>query len=138
MHPLSTPKLKLIVQDLDLGVNEQENMVLLMERLDSQQLDIQDLLQEVDRIAFRKQRTLNLIALTCWENGLHDYVIPFLQQALDYGPRDADTLFNLGFILSCLNEHRLSLQFLDRIENKDSEIIALIEEVKLQANRIPF
>jgi len=76
---------------------------------------------------------LNLIAVRCFENGLFDASLAYLEHALSLDNRDSDTLFNLGYVLHLLAKDDLALKFLMRIRKVDAETRNLISSVRRAA-----
>lgn len=77
-----------------------------------------------------KVSLLNLLAIKFYERFDHDHVLPFLNSALEINSNDADTLYNMGYVLYSLKENDLAVRYLERISNPDRDVIELINSIK--------
>src|SRR5690606_5973355 len=77
-----------------------------------------------------KSVLLTEIGVLLWNNKLYDDVIIAFQIALDYNPKNNDALYNLGFILNELGQSKLALSYLDAIDNKDADVVNIINNIK--------
>ncbi|TVX96099.1 glycosyltransferase [Cohnella terricola] len=75
-------------------------------------------------------RTLNAIAVGSYQQKLYDHVLPLLEKSYSLNPRNEDTLYNLGSVLSDFGELEMAISFLEQIENKDEEIVNMIQAMK--------
>lgn len=72
---------------------------------------------------------LNLIAITNFSAKAYEYVIPYLQLALEMKPADADTLYNLGFVLFAMGEYDLALSYISKIATKNEKDLQLLAKI---------
>lgn len=73
---------------------------------------------------------LNFIATQFYVEKYLDNVLPCLQKALELDENNPNTLFNLGYILHQCQESSIALQYLEKIGEKDKDVVALIEEIQ--------
>lgn len=83
----------------------------------------------IDKLNQNKIEMCNYIAVWCYENQMHDYIIPFLQEALNQDPFDKVTLLNLSRILMDVGEYQLAYSYISKIKNKDNEVRVAAEEL---------
>ncbi|TVX89440.1 glycosyltransferase [Paenibacillus agilis] len=62
---------------------------------------------------------LNYLAVTHFEQGFYDRVIPFLESALQLSPDDIEVLYNMTYVLHFLGEQRVSMTYADRLKRLD-------------------
>jgi len=100
---------------------------LVLEELSS--LEDDTIFQAIELYDQEKIELLNSIAVGFFYNGIHDRVLPFLLTAYQLDNYFFNTLFNLGYVLHQYGEHKLSLQYLEMIKDKDTNVLSLIENV---------
>ncbi|CUH96257.1 hypothetical protein P22_2347 [Propionispora sp. 2/2-37] len=91
---------------------------------------IESVLHYISLYSTDKLKVLNLIATTNYVLKAYEYIIPYLHAALQGNPTDAETLYNLGYVLFMMQEYDLSLRYLDQIVNQSETVQSLIEIVK--------
>lgn len=80
-------------------------------------------------------KLLNKIAISNYNNNYHESVLPYLQAAINIDSNDSDTLYNLAFILFSYGEKELAARYLERIKDKDSEVMELEQEINGKAKK---
>ncbi|WP_268624052.1 bifunctional glycosyltransferase family 2 protein/class I SAM-dependent methyltransferase [Paenibacillus alvei] len=62
---------------------------------------------------------LNYLAVTHFEQGFYDKVIPFLESALQLSPDDIEVLYNMTYVLYFLGEQHVSVTYADKLKRLD-------------------
>ncbi|WP_339278959.1 methyltransferase domain-containing protein [Paenibacillus sp. FSL W8-1187] len=73
---------------------------------------------------------LNALAITFYDRGSLDFIVPLLHEALILEPDNSSTLFNMGAILYQASEYELALSYLERIESSDEGFLALLHDAR--------
>lgn len=73
---------------------------------------------------------LTLFTKEFYNNKLYEYIIPICNSALDYDEKNKEVLMNLSLFLNDNTEYDLAIAYLDKIEDKDDEILELIEKIR--------
>ncbi|GAB7389189.1 hypothetical protein BSNK01_30270 [Bacillaceae bacterium] len=81
----------------------------------------------IETNCINKLKVLQTLAVICFENGLHEYVLPFLNKAYELDPFDHDTLYNLGYVLLSYGEDDLARTYLEKINDKDESVLELLQ-----------
>ena len=74
----------------------------------------------------------NLLAISYYEMGIGDYILPYLDRAIALKPKDINTLTNLGFMLNLFGEPKSAYKWLVQIEAPDQAIMELIDEIHVK------
>lgn len=90
----------------------------------------QEIIDIIMSHSIKKEKILNIIATTSYENGLYNSIFPYLNKAFELEPQNADTLFNLGFILNEFGDSKGALNYLQKIELRDQEVESIIEYIQ--------
>lgn len=108
----------------------ENNIILLLNEIKRDNQTMQKIFNIVNFKIQDKVNTLNSIGVKCYENQMYEYVIPFLQKAYEYDNNNNDVLVNLGMVLFEIKEYDLSFFYLNKINNKNEDILNLIDEIK--------
>ncbi|UYO05189.1 glycosyltransferase [Paenibacillus sp. PSB04] len=90
------------------------------------------IISAVNRLEIDKQRILNVLATRFFNEGFYNDIIPLLNASLEINDRHYDTLFNYASILHSIGANDQALNCLERIVEKDQEVISLQEKILLQ------
>ncbi|WP_425388949.1 tetratricopeptide repeat protein [Cytobacillus solani] len=90
----------------------------------------QEIMEAILNSTIDKEKILNIVGISAFENGLNDSIFPFLNKAYELNPNNDDTLFNLGYILAELGENVSALSFFNKIAVQDKDVIDMIQKVK--------
>ncbi|WP_010681157.1 hypothetical protein [Acetivibrio cellulolyticus] len=129
-------ELKLMLKEVEIensSGNSLENIVIKLNNLEVSDSDVIDAIIDANR---DREKVLNLLAIKCFENRVFDFVIPFLKQAYKINDRNTDTLYNLGYVLKVFGENDMAISYLEKIENPDSEVSELIDNIKNGSNEL--
>lgn len=127
---LTKQNLKYFIRRLEYNIDLLESKRQILYALSNGSISSEDIIETINKDIISKVSMFNLIAVSCYENGLFEQVIPYLQASLLLDEANPDTLFNLGFILSQFGEKELALSFLEKIVMKDEAVMALISDIK--------
>lgn len=92
--------------------------------------DVNKIIEVVTAQFDNRIELLNFLAARFFENQKYDNVIPCLAKALELDGNNHNTLYNLGYILYKCNENTLALQYLERIADKDAEVLMLMDKLR--------
>ena len=82
------------------------------------------LIETIKASAMKPEKVYNELAVFLIQHEKYEYVIPLLAEAYDLNPRRKETLFNLSYILYCLNEIDLARTYMSQIkEEKERGIL---------------
>jgi len=100
---------------------------LLVDQLARGEIDEQLIKEIIDTSIIHKVKVLQVLAITCFEQGLHEHVLHYLQLAYEQEPTNADTLYNLGYVLLYYGEYALAETFLQKIQQPDEQVLQLLK-----------
>ncbi|MGG3887080.1 glycosyltransferase [Brevibacillus panacihumi] len=123
-------RLKFTLRRIEYGVNMDDSMKVIFTGLQEGELSISEIIDVIQNDIIHKVEMLNLLASQCFEIGLHENVIPFLQKAYEIDPKDQNTLYNLGYVFQAYGEKRLASSFLEQIEYPDDMALELMAALK--------
>lgn len=73
---------------------------------------------------------LNQLAMQLYALENYEYVLTVLLHAIELEPDHADTLYNLAIILEQAGEFSLALQYMEKVDDKDGEVLHSISALK--------
>lgn len=84
----------------------------------------------------QKVKVLNIIACTCYEQGIYEDILVYLNKSFEYDKNNDQTLYNLGLFLYKLGENKSALNYINKIQHIDGETELLMNEIQknLQVN----
>ena len=77
-----------------------------------------------------KEKVLNQIAISHFNNGKYEKVLPYLNTAYEINENNQDTLYNLAYVLNYYGEKDLALKYANRIDKKSDQFVKLINEIE--------
>ncbi|OXM86353.1 class I SAM-dependent methyltransferase [Paenibacillus rigui] len=119
---------KEIVQKIDAGIDVAENAQELTGMLKENDRVLDSLLLAIERTS-QGVEICNLLAVTSFENGVHDAILPLLQKALGIKSDDKDTLMNLSLFLAEYGELELALDYAQRITDQSADVVEQIQHL---------
>lgn len=128
--PWTQQMLTFILRRIEHGVDAEEALQELLEKLRMNQLRIGDVISAIKQGLVYKADMLNRVAVLCFENGLHEQVIPLLQAAYELDQQNHHTLYNLGYVMHAYGENKLALTFLEQMAIPDQATLELIAAIK--------
>ncbi|MEC0093645.1 methyltransferase domain-containing protein [Paenibacillus macquariensis] len=120
-----------LLQEIDKSVNLVENSQQLIDELQENKFTINEVFMIISDEIGNKIDVLNFLAVSAFNEGSYDFIIPFLQKALEYDPLDKGTLKNLGEVLDLFGETEMALEYVSKIEDQSQDILELIEKLKI-------
>ncbi|PNQ82566.1 glycosyltransferase [Paenibacillus sp. F4] len=127
-------KAKFLLRRIENDVKREEASNELAQLLGNGLISIQDIFDSVSFDIIDKNGTLNKIAVTCFNMGEQEFVIPLLERSYVLNSADENTLYNLGYILYKYGELNEALGFLAQIIEPDSDVFSLQEEIERHIN----
>lgn len=123
-------QLKFTLRRIEFGVQTDEALEVLLAALQEGKVTSDEIVDVINRDIIHKVETLNLLAGSFYQNGLHEDVIPLLQKAFEIDRSNQHTLYNLGYVLHSYGEDAMAISFLECIEHPDDMVLALTAEIK--------
>ncbi len=125
----------ILLKKIEEDINKDYNLNLLRIIYKGYNKNIDTIIAIINREFDKKQDLLNQLAVFFYKLEEYEDTLLLLNSAYMINPNNSDTLYNLGYFLYCMNETQLALEFLNKIEPKDANVIKLINEVqsKMQA-----
>jgi GT2 family glycosyltransferase len=122
--------LKHLLRRVEFNIDQDEDLQTLVAFINSHNVQTEQILEVVENAIIQKSELLNLLACTYTENELYEMVIPLLNQSLLYNPLNESALQNLGMFLVQLGEYSSALNFLERVTEKNEQIIETIDALR--------
>ncbi|AWX58583.1 glycosyltransferase [Brevibacillus brevis] len=129
-EPFDRQQLKFLVRRIEFGVQTEEAVLELLNGLKQAVVSVEEIINVVTDDVVNKVEVLNLIGVHCYENDLHEEVIPLLQSAYDINRLDHHTLYNLAYVMNAYGEKQLALSFVQQIEQPDETVLELMAAIK--------
>ncbi len=120
-------QLTFLLRRLEFDVDVDETKLSLVDQLARGEIDEQLMKEIMDTSIIHKVKVFQSIAIACFERGLHEHVLPYLQLAYEQEPTNVDTLYNLGYVLLTYGEHALAETFLQKIQQPDEQVLQLLK-----------
>lgn len=119
-------ELKFLLRRIEFDIEIEKNKALLLKKINEGIFSNQDILETIKINIVDKVKILQTLAITFFENQLYDNVLPWLNLAVEIDKENIDTLFNLGSVLLFFGENELAVNYLERILEKDDQVLELI------------
>ncbi|SFA51832.1 Glycosyltransferase, GT2 family [Anoxybacillus pushchinoensis] len=120
-------ELTFLLRRLEFDVDVEEAKQAIVDKLARGEIDELLIKEIIDTSIIHKVKVLQVLAITCFEQGLHEHVLPYLQLAYEQEPTNADTLYNLGYVLLYYGENELAERFLQQIQQPDEQVLDLLK-----------
>ena len=122
--------LDLIIINIEDVYKKEETLNKLSELVKSNLVDIQEIIESVEKVSKEKIQVFNLISNTFFADKLYDYIIPLLEKAFEINSEDRDTIYNIGYILYCIGNNELALSYMEMLHEKNEEEKQLTDDIK--------
>lgn len=122
--------IKILLKKIEKGICKEYNLNLLFLIYKGYTESIDTIIYIINGEFEKKQELLNQLAVFFYKAQEYEDALSLLNASYILSPQNNDTLYNLGYILFQMNENELSLEFLNKIEQKDSDIMQLIDEIR--------
>ncbi|QAV25783.1 hypothetical protein BTDUT50_03265 [Neobacillus thermocopriae] len=119
-------QLTFLLRRIEFDVDAEDAKKKLVDHIACGEVDESLMKEIIDSSIIHKVDVLQAIAIACFENGLHDHVLPHLHFAYEKEPTNEDTLYNLGYVLLTYGEHALAETFLRKIQHPDEQVMQLL------------
>lgn len=121
--------IKFILRRIENDIDKEKNEKEIVRMLSANEVTPEELIAIIDNAIIEKNDILNNIAVNCFNQEIYDCVLPFLQTSYEINNQHRDTIYNIGFVLNEMGEKKLALEYLNSLNNKDNEILELINYV---------
>lgn len=118
--------LRRIENDIDTGDSLDEIVELLAEG----QTPPEQLLATIENDIVYKVKTLNRVAVACYEYRLQDFIFPLLEKSVALEPNNLETQYEIGRILYLIGDYENALPYLERIESSDEHVQQLLADIR--------
>ncbi|MNP15054.1 hypothetical protein D3C76_1073940 [compost metagenome] len=119
-----------IIKRLSEDTEDEHDLIKLLDSVSDANATSEQIIANIDSLPCNRLEYTNQLAIFFYNNGLFNVVLPLLEYAIQLDGNNENTLYNLGYILFKANEYELSLDYLERIQNKDEDIYQLIGEAR--------
>lgn len=113
--------------EYDIDVDESANKIVRI--INDKRINEETIIFIVNKYIVNKIKVLNILAVYLFENQNYDYIIPLLNEAYEIDNQNAETNYNLAFILYQFGEGKMALQYLQNVKYKTEDINKLINEI---------
>ncbi|MFC4182448.1 glycosyltransferase [Saccharococcus thermophilus] len=120
-------ELKFLLRRLEFDKDLEETKQMIVHKLAQNEIEEQLIKEVINASIIDKIKALQSLAIICFEQGLHEQVLPYLQAAYELDKTDEDTLYNLGYVLLYYGENELAERFLQQIQQPDEEVLDLLK-----------
>lgn len=127
---LDSQQLKFLLRRIEFDVQADEAVQEMLEGMKQEIITVDEIIMIVAANVINKVAILNYLAIKCYENQMHEEVIPLLQAAYDIDRMDSHTLYNLAYVLDVYGEKELALSFVQQIEKPDEMMLELMATIK--------
>nr|WP_060788339.1 glycosyltransferase [Geobacillus zalihae] len=110
-------------------INEKEEFLDELSTL-NKYYDFNEIFDLIKLVFERPIEILHKIAIHNFYIGNHDYVIPYLKEAFELDRTNADTIYNIAFVLSAYGEYELAYRYINMLNEEDDSVQKLKEEIK--------
>lgn len=122
-------KLKFLLRRIENNIEYDQSLAEIIGQISSGSIYIVDLIENIRKNMIHKEKLLNTIALEFYKRGGQDAALEILMKSYELNPKDYDTAYNLAYITYKLGETETAITILDGIQQKDSDMISLMEEI---------
>ncbi|MBA2942399.1 glycosyltransferase [Paenibacillus sp. CGMCC 1.16610] len=121
--------LKFMMRRIENNIEKDETTKQLIIHLDEKVISMSQIFRVVENDIMKKDELLNHIAVSCFETGQFEKVIPILEKSLDYNKDNKDTYYNIGYTLFSFQLYEEALNILANVE-KDEGLNVLISQIE--------
>ncbi|MGF9915646.1 glycosyltransferase [Paenibacillus ehimensis] len=122
-------KLKFLLRRMENDVEGEASLAELLRMLGNGEVTIEQIYQVVENDMVEKSQLLTKLAVSCYEHDLDDMVFPFFEKALEFDTNNQDALYLLAHILYDLGEFDSARIYLDRVQDKNSNVTELMQKL---------
>lgn len=123
-------KLVYLLRRLEHEIDFEDSRSELVQYISCEVYSEQEIMEATLHSTIDKEKVLNIVGVSAFENGLNNSIFPFLNKAYELNPNNDDTLFNLGYILAEFGENESALSFLNKIAVQDKDVLDMIQRIK--------
>lgn len=120
-------ELTFLFRRLEFEIDYDETKQIIAYKLANNEIEESIIKDVIATSIINKVKILQIMATICYEESLHEQVLPYLQEAYDLDPNNEDTLFNLGYFLLEFGENELAERYLQQIQNPDEDVLDLLQ-----------
>ncbi|QLY78761.1 glycosyltransferase [Clostridium intestinale] len=122
-----------ILEEIDKDINLDKNFFTLINLLKERKIEKENLVIMINNLKNRSE-ILNTLGVLCYKNNIYDTVIYLFKKGLEQDEFNKSLLRNYGELLFDLGEYEMSLEQLEKIKEKDGDVLNLIAMVKEKYN----
>jgi O-antigen biosynthesis protein len=115
-----TRELTFLLRRIEFGLNFDKSREELCEKLRIQYFKEEEIYEVMATKIYDKVKVLQTIAVTNFEKGYHEDVLPYLNLAFEIEKNNIDTLYNLAYALVAYGQRETAINYLDKIPECES------------------
>ncbi|MEK5272024.1 glycosyltransferase [Aeribacillus sp. FSL K6-8394] len=119
-------ELTFLMRRLEFDIDVEETKQIIAKKFVQDEIEEQLIKEVINTSIVDKIKVLQSLAIICFEQGLHEQVLPYLQAAYELDKTNEDTLYNLGYVLLYYGENELAENFLRQIQQPDEHVLDLL------------
>ncbi|GMN99927.1 glycosyltransferase [Parageobacillus thermoglucosidasius] len=119
-------ELTFLLRRLEFDIDLEETKQMIVHKLAQNEIEEPLIKDVINTSIIDKIKVLQSLAIICFEQGLHEQVLPYLRAAYELDKTNADTLYNLGYVLLYYGENELAERFLRQIQQPDEQVLDLL------------
>lgn len=120
-------ELTFLLRRLEFDIDLEETKQMIGHKLAQNEIEEPLIKEVINTSIIDKIKVLQSLAIICFEQGLHEQVLPYLQAAYELDKTNEDTLYNLGYVLLYYGENELAERFLQQNQQPDEEVLNLLK-----------
>lgn len=120
-------ELTFLLRRLEFDIDTEETKQIIAQKFVQDGIEEQLMKEVINTSIIDKIKVLQSLAIICFEQGLHEQVLPYLQAAYELDKTNEDTLYNLGYVLLYYGETELAERFLQQIQQPDEQVLDLLK-----------
>lgn len=123
-------EVKFLLRRIENDIEVEESLNRVISIVKEGEIDFEFIEDIINRDVVKKGVVFNALAVECFKERLYNEVIPMLKKAMEIEKGNESYIYNMGFVLNNFGEKELALKYLDKIQNKDENLIKLMADIK--------
>ena len=123
-------KIKFLLRRIEFDIDSEESINGILSFVVGKEIDENLIIRCVQMYIINKVKVLNYLAVKAFENQVYEIIVPLLNEAYKINCNDLDTNYNLAYVLAEFGEHKIALNYLEKLSIKNKDIKELICRIK--------
>ncbi|RDE36279.1 glycosyltransferase [Parageobacillus thermoglucosidasius] len=128
-------ELTFLLRRLEFDIDLEETKQMIVHKFAQNEIEEPLIKEVINTSIIDKIKVLQSLAIICFEQGLHEQVLPYLRAAYELDKTNVDTLYNLGYVLLYYGENELAEKFLQQIQQPDEQVLDLLKVARGESLR---